>query len=399
MFENMTYDNILQRMLSRVSDKLDKREGSVIFDTHSPTALEIQFLYIQLERIIKESFGDTASREFLILRCRERGIEPYPAENAVLKGNFYPPDINAIGKRFNGGGLNYTVTEKISEGQYKLRCDQAGTQGNRYLGALVPIDHIDGLKSAELEEVLIPGEDEEETEELRKRYFSSFDEKAYGGNIRDYTEKTNALAGVGKCKVERAWNGNIHPSDMIPSEDVTAWYNNIKDSLSGNVKKWLDTVFLAAKEKKLTTGGAVLLTIINSDFRAASDALLQKVGEAADPDMYSGEGYGFAPIGHVVRVQSAEEVSVFIETDLAFESGYGWNNLKERIEEEISVYLSELRKEWADSAFLTVRISRIETRLLGIKGILDIGNTRINGNTDNLILGKHQIPVFGGVDN
>lgn len=38
---DVTYNEILERMLSRVSDKFDKREGSVIFDTHSPTALEL----------------------------------------------------------------------------------------------------------------------------------------------------------------------------------------------------------------------------------------------------------------------------------------------------------------------------------------------------------------------
>lgn len=43
---DVTYNEILERMLSRVSDKFDKREGSVIFDTHSPTALELEILYV-----------------------------------------------------------------------------------------------------------------------------------------------------------------------------------------------------------------------------------------------------------------------------------------------------------------------------------------------------------------
>ena len=30
MFENLTYEDLLNRMLDRVSNKLDKREGSVI---------------------------------------------------------------------------------------------------------------------------------------------------------------------------------------------------------------------------------------------------------------------------------------------------------------------------------------------------------------------------------
>ena len=37
--EDMTFDVIMQRMLDRVPDDLDKREGSVIWDALAPAAL------------------------------------------------------------------------------------------------------------------------------------------------------------------------------------------------------------------------------------------------------------------------------------------------------------------------------------------------------------------------
>lgn len=46
MYEGETHEVILDRMLKRVSDKFDKREGSILWDTHSPTAFEFQLLYI-----------------------------------------------------------------------------------------------------------------------------------------------------------------------------------------------------------------------------------------------------------------------------------------------------------------------------------------------------------------
>ena len=55
-----------------------------------------------------------------------------------------------------------------------------------------------------------------------------------------------------------------------------------------------------------------------------------------------------------------------------------------------------LRKTWADNPYLVVRISQIETRILSIPGVVDIGNTRINAKADNLTLGKFEVPVFGG---
>lgn len=393
---DVTYNEILERMLARVSDKFDKREGSVIFDTHSPTAIELQLLYIELNTILAEAYGDSASREYLIKRCKERGINPYEATNAILKGEFTPNNIDVTGQRFNIGSMNFTVIEKIADGEYQVQCETPGVVGNQQLGTMIPIEYIEGLETAELTEILIPGEDEEETEDLRTRYFDSFNEKAFGGNVRDYLEKTNAIPGVGSTKVTRVWNGDIRPAEMIPSTAVQAWYEEIKPSLSDEPAAWLETVFDAAKDKKLATGGTVLLTILNSDFGVASDTLIKTVQQTIDPDEYAGEGYGLAPIGHIVKVESAKAKNVTVKTNITFDTGYGWSNLQSSIDEVISNYMLELRKSWADNPYLVVRISQIETRLLNIRGIVDIGGTKLNGVSDNLILDKFEVPMFGG---
>lgn len=398
MYKNETYDVILQRMLDRVSDKLDKRESSLIWDTHSSTAVELQILYIELDTMIKNSYGDTAAREFLILLCKDRGITPEPATRAVLKGEFTPADIDVTGKRFNIGDMNYIVTEQIAPGQYQVQCETQGIIGNQRLGNMIPIEYITGLQNAVLTEVLIPGEDEEETETLKKRYFDSFNEQSFGGNRADYIETVKKIDGVGNLKVTRVWNGDIRPDDMIPSTKVTSWYNSVISGLDAEVATWLSAVYMASFEKKLTVGGTVLVTVVNSmDFGEASDTLLSKIQTELDPPEYAGEGYGLAPIGHVVSVKSAEAIEVNVKTDIVFESGYGWNNLKSRIEEEVTGYLLELRKTWGESEFLIVRISHIESRILAIKGVADISNTKINEYESNLKLTGFQIPVLGGV--
>lgn len=394
---DVTYENLLERMLARVSDKFDKREGSVIFDTHSPTAIELQILYTELNTILTDAYGDTAAREFLILRCKERGIYPYEATHAILKGKFTPANIDVTGKRFNIGEMNYIVTAKIADGEYQVQCETVGIVGNQYFGTMIPIEYIEGLETAELTEVLIPGEDEEDTEVLRERYFDSFEEKAFGGNVRDYLEKTNAIPGVGSTKVTRIWNADIRPATMIPTEAVKAWYTSVIDTLDAEVAVWLAAVYTAAVEKKLTTGGTVLLTILNSDFDApTNDTLKNAVQEVIDPAENAGEGYGLAPIGHVVTIQYAKTKPTAIKTNITFDTGYSWSNLQTTIDAAIEEYLLELRKVWADSDHLIVRISQIETRLLAIKGIVDIDNTKINGAADNLILGKYEVPIYGG---
>ena len=395
MYE-VTYREILERMLNRVSDKFDKREGSVIFDTHSPTALELEILYVELNRMIAEGYGDTASREYLILRCKERGIIPYSATYAVLKGTFTPATVDVIGKRFNLGSLNYVVTEKIADGEYRVQCETPGTVGNQYFGQLIPIEYVEGLETATLTEVLIPGEDEEDTEDLRTRYFNSFDEKAFGGNVRDYIEKTNAIPGVGSTKVTRVWNSDIRPADMIPNEIVNEWYEGIIGTVNPTVKAWLEIVYSAAKAKKLTVGGTVLLTILNSEYGVPTPELIQTVQTAIDPEQNAGEGYGLAPIGHVVTVKPADSVTINVKTTITFDVGYNWSNLQSSVDEAIQAYLLELRRTWADNPYLVVRVSQIETRLLSISGIVDIGNTRINNKADNLTLGKYEVPIYGG---
>ena len=397
MYEHITYETLLARMLSRVSNKLDKRVGSVIWNTHSPTAIELQILYIELDVILRDIFGDTAPREFLILRCKERGISPYPATISVLKGVFSPEGIEVAGKRFNIGETNYLVTKRIADGEYEVECETPGEAGNQSLGTMVPIEYISGLQRAELTEVLIPGEDEEETEALRKRYFASFDEQSFGGNQADYLEKVGAIPGVGQVKVKRVWNSRLSPAGMLPTKAVDDWYDQVKGTVAGEVKGWLDCVYLAAKEKMLTVGGTVLLTILNSEADAASDALIRTVQETVDPEEYTGDGKGLAPIGHVVTVKSAVAVPVTVVSTLTFEEGYGWDRLRGLLEAAVSDYLLELRKGWADAPHLIVRVSQIEMRLLGVRGVVDVQDTTVNDSGSNLVLGEYEIPVFGGI--
>lgn len=349
MYENITYEEILKRMLDRVPSSMDKREGSIIYDALAPAAVELQLMYIELDTIMNEAFADTASREYLIRRARERGMIPEPATNAVMKGVFAPATVDVLGKRFSCDNLNYIAIEKITDGEYQMQCETAGVDGNAKFGQLIPIEYIEGLEMAELTEILIPGEDEEDTETFRERYFKSFELQAFGGNVADYKMKTNSIPGVGSTKVTPVWNG----------------------------------------------GGTVLLTIINSEFEAASDELIESVQNAIDPTQ-DASGSGIAPIGHIVTVKSAEEIPIDISTTITYDSGHSFDDMKESIEDVIEAYFAELRETWGDVEKLTVRSSQIDARVLDIAGIVDIQDTYVNG-VKAFDLGNLEIPVMGSV--
>ncbi len=349
MFEEYTFENILNSMLGKVPAGIDKREGSIIYDALAPAAAELCQYYISLDGVMKETFADTASREYLVLRCAERGITPFEATAAEFKA-YFDKEIEA-GERFTAGDVNFYAAEKL-EGEFycRLVCEEAGTAGNVALGEIFPLKTINGLTEARLTEMIVPGRDEEETENLRKRYFDSFVNIAFGGNRADYITRIKALDGVSDVKVVRAAYG----------------------------------------------AGTVKAVLLGADFCVPTEAVISAVQEAVDPE--SGEGVGFAPIDHIVTIVAAEGTKVDISTDITFDEGFSFEELKNVMEDVIDGYFKELAAKWSDNENLVVRISHIESRLLEIEGIVDIANTTLNGEASNLTIGEYAIPVRGDIN-
>ncbi|MCI9000909.1 MAG: baseplate J/gp47 family protein [Clostridia bacterium] len=158
--EYYDFDNILRRMLDKVPNNIDKREGSIIYDALAPCASELAQMYIVLKDNIDLVFVDTAVDEYLDRLCSQIGIERKQATKAIRKASFYDEENALIdiqtGERFTLDDLSYVVTEKISTGVYMCECETAGTEGNKQSGNLIPISYIQGLGKAILEDVLIP---------------------------------------------------------------------------------------------------------------------------------------------------------------------------------------------------------------------------------------------------
>lgn len=401
MYEAQTYESILARMLQKalsINSNLDTREGSLVWYGDAPAAVELQNLYIALDTVLNETFADTATRPYLILRAAERGLSPQPASPAILQMAITPTTLFLpLNTRFSIGELNYYVSADRGSGNYELTCETAGEAGNNYTGTVIPIEYVDGLETCKITSVLVPGEDEEDTELFRQRYLNSLNAQAFGGNQIDYIEKVNAIPGVGGVKVYRAWNGDLKPANMIPPKEAEAWIEGLS-GVPEPVKLWLDTVYAAAKNNMFTVGGTVKLVVINSTFTVPSPTLVEQVQTAADPLQNAGEGVGIAPIGHVVRVEGVQEETVDLGFALYYQRGWSWEDVSGYVTEAINGYFLELAQSWADQdEALVVRISQIESRLLGITGILDIANTTINEKAANHTLALDHIPVLGSL--
>lgn len=404
MFETNDFDTLLERMLSEVDDAMDKREGSIIYDATAPAAVELSNFYIALDMVMNEVFAESASYYYLIKRASERGLLPREETKAILLMKVLPIETPiSLGDRFNLDDLNYIVTSIIdaNAGTYQVECETAGTIGNQQLGALLPVEtenELNEMQSATLEEVLIPGEDEEDVETFRERYYASFDNESFGGNKADYVEKVNEIDGIGGCKPVRAWTGGYNPASMIPSDAVQRWFNQqSEETIGSDAYAWLKVVYTAAMEKLLTVGGTVKITIINSEFRKPSSTLIQTVQNEIDPQDSTGEGDGTAPIGHVVNVVGVEEVPINVTLSLEYESGYDFETLKDAITTTIENHLMDLRQQWANNENLVVRTSQLEAQLLLITGIVDIKSVLLNGQEGNIVLDSDSIPIRGDV--
>ena len=349
----MTSERIEKRMLDNVATKYDKREGSIIYDATAPASIELAEAYIMARVILMQTFATTADRPYLILRASEFNIYPEEATQAEVEAKF-SRSID-IGTRFNYDNLNFTVTELIndSEHTYKMKCEQAGVVGNNCIGNIIPIDPISNLTSAQITKIIVPGENEEDTESFRLRYFSALKSKAFGGNGADYQEKVRKIAGVGGVKVYRCWNG----------------------------------------------GGTVKLVILNTQYELPTKEMIDEVQEQIDPPV-QGKGYGLAPIGHIVTVAPATAITLNISANIILKEGYTVDDVKPAIQNAINEYLEERRKEWckqSDTTYLVIRVAFILTAILSLQNIIDVSNVKVNDETERLLLNSDEVPILGEI--
>lgn len=348
MFENMTYEVILDRMEQRVSEKypnLDLREGSIIFNALAPAAMELAIAYDALENVLAESFVDTASREYLILACHQMSIDTtqFEATHGTHRLNF--DAAVPIGSRWNYDIYNYEITKDLGfDGDYysySAVCETAGTAPNGVTGSLTPIDYVaNNLKYAEVVDDLILGEDESTDDEIREVYTDSVNDSLVDGNVAQYKHWADEFEGIGKCKVFPLWNGA----------------NTVKVSI-------LDTI---------------------GD--TATDELVTKFQEYLDPGT-TGMGDGVAPIGAFVTVSTPTEKVINVECSVKLKAGY---TDAAPIDETLIWYFRDIAYEKSSLSYMSVGAKILDDELVD-----SISDLKINGGTADISFGAEEIPVLG----
>lgn len=347
MFEDKTYNAILANMLARVPNTIDKREGSIIWDALSPSAAELAQLYIDLDIILDNAFADTATGEYLDKKCGEIGLTRIPAgycyQKGIFTGSGSTPFNVSIGDRFSvvNTNINFIVTEKIVDGQFKLKCETAGSVGNNATGTIIPISYINGLETATLSEILIYAEDNETDSSFRTRYYNKVRNVTNDGNKAQYIEWASSFSGIGRVKVFSLWNG----------------------------------------------ANTVKVSILDSNQDIATSTLISDFQEYLDPNS-EGLGEGVAIIGSVCTVTTASYKDITINAQIVVASGYTLQQAQTAAETAIENHFKN------DINYLKTSVGffKIASVLSDLPQIASITTCTVNSGNIDIALADEEIP-------
>lgn len=373
-FTSQTYANILQAMLDRVSDSYDKRDTSPIQTALGPAAYALEEFYLELAKVQQSAFIQTAVGDDLDQLAIMGGISRNAASSAVRLGTF---NVQVpIGARFstiNGAdSINFVVTSYAgqvgSSYTYDLTAETAGSIGNEYIGAILPITSIVGLTSATISTILVAGEDEENDEDLRARLIEALLSDAFAGNVQAYREHVLAIAGVGGVQVYPAGRG----------------------------------------------AGTVVLSVVDGDYDPASAYLVSEIQTDVDPTVNQGQGLGYAPIGATVTVMAPTAVGIDINATVTLAPGKEFGQVEQPIIDALDAYLLSIRKSWDTNVSSSavqysadVYLSQITSAIVSVPGVqnvtgVTIGRSGSSAAASDISLTEsgtlQEIPIMGTVN-
>lgn len=368
-FEAQDFDFWMNLMLDEVSDKLNKREGSIIYDAMAPAATMLAQSSLERAQVVKQVWISTSDGEFLDLHASDKGTARQAATFSQVTAKWTDSDgrpINnvEVGDRFAQVGdapIFYTVIKVEPDGTGLLLSESDGVGANSYIGQILPVTPNDSLSWAEITEVSIPARATESDEDLRARLLSGTNYIAYGGNVADYIDMMAKIDTIGAGQVYPTWQG----------------------------------------------GGTVKLVILDNDLKPASSELLAQVQEAIDPAP-QGEGYGLAPIDHVVTVVAPDTLKVDITSTVEVASDTTLGAVTEKIKTAIANYFRSLSEKWdtvdaktGRGYAMTVYRAQLLAEMMKVEGVTNATLPVLNGQEEDLILQftdeVSQLPIVGEV--
>ena len=369
MFEDFTYERLLEDVLNNAPEDIDTRQGSIFYDAVSGILLKVAKLYTDLDLVVEMVSVVSATGEALDTRAGEYGITrlaPTRAKYLVTFEGVMPQ----TGERFYNDGRYFVLREGEENGQpiYYLEAEAAGSGSNDiYKGTpAVPVNNIEGLVSAEFGALYENGSDAEEDESLRTRVQEKIAGPAENGNKQHYKTWCESIDGVGRARIFPLWNGpNTVKAVLIDGTGQPCGPGKVEE-----VQNYIDPA---------TRG-----------YTATVDGRTYTVGD--------GLGEGVANLGAHFTATGAIPLTVNVSFTAELASGATKDAARQDAEEAIEEYFKELVLDTAEATDIVVRVSAVGAILSGLQTILDYSDLGLNGAAVNITPGEDGVPIIGEVD-
>ena len=366
MFEDYTYERLLEDVLNNAPEGIDTRQGSIFYDAVSGILLKVAKLYTDLDLVVEMTSIATATGDALYEKASEYGM----TRRAATKARYYVTFEGVtpqIGERFYTDGQYFVLKEDTEKAVYYLEAEAAGSSGNDiYSGTpAVPVNNIEGLTAATFGTIYESGSDDEEDEDFRTRVQEKIAGPAENGNKQHYKTWCESRDGVGRARIFPLWNGpNTVKGVLIDTEGKPCGEAKVSE-----VQNYIDP---ATRGYTATVGGKTYI-----------------VGD--------GLGEGVANLGAHFTAVSASPLAISVTFEAELATGATKDAAEQEAAEAIEEYLKELVLTTVEAADIVVRVSAIGAILSGLQNLLDYSNLRLNGDTHNIIPGEDDVPIVGEV--
>lgn len=355
-YADQTDEVILQRLLGRVDESVDKRQGSVTYDMLAPSSIEFAQAYIALDDVI--AFGidvDEDSPEvFVDRKARWQGLTRKPSVRAtgILtfsgdNGLTIPTGTQARTDDAEPLVFETLSDEIISSGSVSVnaRAVSGGAASNVGAGEVtVVLGGLSGVVTVNNATDFTGGVDKESNADLLARYYDKVQRPATSGNVYQYEQWAKEVPGIGDAKAEAIWDGP----------------------------------------------GTVRVTVIDGNRQVPNTELVEAV-----------EAYieGIRPIGATVTYQAAAALEIDVNVDITLAPEADLAEVTAEFEERLSSYLKSLafKENPTGTDWEVVRYSQIANLLLDTNGVIDYEGLTVNGGTANLQPALTQVAVVGEV--
>ena len=362
-----TFEELLQdceETIKEFDPNLDFKPGSILNIALTPFCRALAQLYENLETVQENSYIDTATESFLDLKVQERNIERKPATSSyvLVKFNKQLPNFQLSFTTEDNYIFTVSSLYNISSGDYfyVLKSVDLGTATNSVSGTFACVEYVDGLEPGVFVRFISKGQEQESDNDLRQRYLDTFKNIPIGGNIAQYKQIFLNYPGVGACKIRPPTIGK---------------------------------------------GGIINVYVLDENYNIPSAEFLKLLKEYVDPIKHSGEGYGVAPIGHNVIINTVSVKGLTIKlTVVNLSPSVLQSEIESLIKKALQTFFIEIRKTWSEKNTLVIYNSEILYHLLNdadinesVKTIKDIYIIDKDIETSIYTLFYYEIPELDNV--